>query len=151
MSPILANIYLSELDIFIENYRVDFNKGDTNRKVSKAYRKTKYAYDKRKAGLKDAENRSEALREFKGAQKKMLQTRRHSVTEPEYKRLQYNRYADDFTVSRSLDTKRRKDGVLPRAWYGKVRFYAPYDKWVGKLREYRAFKIVKDETGKEKW
>jgi hypothetical protein len=57
----------------------------------------------------------------------------------------------DFTVSTSLDTKRRKDGALWRAWYGKVRFYVPHDKWVGKLQEYKAFKIVKDETGKEKW
>jgi hypothetical protein len=202
MSPILANIYMSELDTFIENYKVDFDEGETNRKTGKAYVKARYAYDKRRAELKATENRAETVREFKDAQKKMLQTPRHPAIEPEYKRLQYNRYADDFvigvigskadaekvksdikeflsdklkltlsdektkvthsgemirylgydfTISRSLDTKRRKDGALTRAWYGKVRLYVPHDKWVGKLREYKAFKIWKDKTKGEVW
>jgi len=202
MSPILANIYLSEFDAFVENYKLDFDEGKTNRKRDKAYVKAKYAYDKQRAKLKCAVDRAEAVREFKAAQRKMLQTPRHPAIEPEYKRLQYNRYADDFvvgvigskadaervksdikeflsdrlkltlsdektkvthsgemvrylgydfTISRSLDKKRRKDGALYRAWYGKVGLYVPYDKWVGKLREYKAFKIVKDQAGKEKW
>lgn len=202
MSPILANIYLSELDSFIENYKMDFDEGKANRKTGKNYVKARYAYDKRRAALNSAEDRAEAVREFKEAQKKMLQTPRHPAIEPEYKRLQYNRYADDFvvgvigskadaekvkndikeflsnklkltlsdektkvthsgemirylgydfTISRSLDTKRRSDGALTRAWYGKVRLYLPHDKWVGKLQEYKAFKIAKDKTGKETW
>jgi group II intron reverse transcriptase/maturase len=202
MSPILANIYLSELDNFIDNYKMDFDEGKTNRKTGKEYVKARYAYDKRRAALNSAEDRAEAVREFKEAQKKMLQSPRHPAIEPEYKRLQYNRYADDFvvgmigskadaekvkndikeflssklkwtlsdektkvthsgemirylgydfTISRSLDTKRRSDGALTRAWYGKVGLYLPHDKWVGKLQEYKAFKIVKDKTGKETW
>jgi hypothetical protein len=47
--------------------------------------------------------------------------------------------------------RRRKDGALTRAWYGKVRLYVPHDKWVGKLREYKAFKIWKDKTRGEVW
>ena len=57
----------------------------------------------------------------------------------------------DFTVSRCKDTKRTKNGVLKRHWYGVVRLYVPFDKWFGKLQEYEAFKIVKDRMGKEKW
>jgi hypothetical protein len=139
---------------------------------------------------------------FKLAQKEMLSTPCYPAIDPEYKRLQYNRYADDFvlgvigskvdaeqvkrdiktfladklkltlseektkvthsgkmvrylgydfTISRSNDTKRNSDGVLKRAWYGAVQLYLPHDKWFGKLQEYKAVKIVKDETGKEKW
>jgi group II intron reverse transcriptase/maturase len=98
MSPILANIYLSELDNFIDNYKMEFDEGKTNRKTGKDYVKARYAYDKRRAALNSAEDRAEAVREFKEAQKKMLQTPRHPAIEPEYKRLQYNRYADDFVV-----------------------------------------------------
>jgi group II intron reverse transcriptase/maturase len=98
ISPILANIYLSELDSFIESYKVDFDEGNTGRKTDKAYVKARYAYDKQRAALANAENRAEAVREFKDAQKKMLQTPRRPAIEPEYKRLQYNRYADDFVV-----------------------------------------------------
>jgi hypothetical protein len=57
----------------------------------------------------------------------------------------------DFTVSRSNDVKRDKNGVLQRYWYGSVTLYLPHDKWVGKLREYKAFKITKDKDGNEKW
>ena len=57
----------------------------------------------------------------------------------------------DFTISRNRDTKRDKNGVLRRSWYASVNLYVPHEKWVGKLREYKAFKVVKDETGKERW
>ncbi len=57
----------------------------------------------------------------------------------------------DITVSRSKDTKRDKNGVLRRLWVGKVQLYVPTEKWTAKLHEYNAFKITKDETGKEKW
>lgn len=57
----------------------------------------------------------------------------------------------DFTVSRSKDIKRNEKGNLQRYWYGAVKLYLPYDKWFGKPQEYKAFKIVKDKDGKEKW
>ena len=36
-------------------------------------------------------------------------------------------------------------------WYGKVALYVPHDKWVQKLKEYQAFKIVASNDGKERW
>jgi hypothetical protein len=57
----------------------------------------------------------------------------------------------DFTVSRSTDTKRRKDGALQRFWYGKIRLYVPHDKWFGKLQQYKVLKITKDADNKERW
>jgi len=56
-----------------------------------------------------------------------------------------------FTVRRCKDTKRDSDGVLRRMRYGKVALYVPHNKWVQKLKEYQAFKIVTDKDGKEQW
>lgn len=202
MSPILANIYLSDLDKFIENYITDFDEGSGKRKPDKEYAKAGRTYRKLKASLNDADDRADAVREFKNAQKQMFLLPSYPVIDPDFKRLKYNRYADDFvigvigskedaekvkndikqflsdklkltlsdektkvthsgemvrylgydfTVSRDNSVKRNKDGVLMRCWYGKVRLYVPHDKWVGKLQEYKAFKIVKDKTGKETW
>jgi hypothetical protein len=57
----------------------------------------------------------------------------------------------DFTVSRDLDMRRDKNGILKRSLYGRVRLYVPHEKWFGKLQEYKALKIVKDMEGKERW
>lgn len=201
MSPILANIYLHELDVFMEELKVSFDKGDTrNRKVHKDHDKVRWAYRKAKANLETART-EENLKAFKEAQKTMLSTPHLDEMDESYKRVQYNRYADDFLiavngskedaqsikeqvrvflenelklimseekthithssekvrylgydirVSRSQDTKRTKKG-LQRVWYGKVQLYMPKEKWIAKLRDYGAFKIKKDEAGKEIW
>ena len=201
MSPILANIYLHELDVFMEELKVSFDKGDTrNRKVHKDHDKVRWAYRKAKANLETAQT-EENLKAFKEAQKTMLSTPHLDEMDESYKRVQYNRYADDFLiavngskedaqsikeqvrvflenelklimseekthithssekvrylgydirVSRSQDTKRTKKG-LQRVWYGKVQLYMPKEKWIAKLRDYGAFKIKKDEAGKEIW
>ena len=39
VSPILANIYLSELDVYLENYQKQFKAGTSKRKASKEYSK----------------------------------------------------------------------------------------------------------------
>jgi hypothetical protein len=57
----------------------------------------------------------------------------------------------EFTVSRDTSVKRDKGSVLQRYWYGRVRLYVPHDKWFGKLQQYKAFKIVKEADGKERW
>lgn len=201
MSPILANIYLHELDVFMEELKVSFDKGDTrNRKVHKDHDKVRWAYRKAKANLETVRT-EENLKAFKEAQKTMLSTPHLDEMDESYKRVQYNRYADDFLiavngskedaqaikeqvrvflenelklimseekthvthssekvrylgydirVSRSQDTKRTKKG-LQRVWYGKVQLYMPKEKWIAKLRDYGAFKIKKDEAGKEIW
>lgn len=201
MSPILANIYLHELDVFMEELKVNFDKGDTrNRKVHKDHEKVRWAYRKAKANLETTRT-EENLKVFKEAQKIMLSTPHLNEMDESYKRVQYNRYADDFLiavngskedaqsikeqvrvfledklklimseekthvthssekvrylgydirVSRSQDTKRTKKG-LQRVWYGKVQLYMPKEKWIAKLRDYGAFKIKKDEAGKEIW
>ena len=57
----------------------------------------------------------------------------------------------DICVSDSNSLKRNKNGVLKREFKGRVCLYVPKEKWMGKLLEYGAMKIVKDENGKEIW
>lgn len=201
VSPILANIYLNELDEFMGKMKKSFDKGDTrNRKVHKDHDKVRWAYRKAQKNL-ETERTEANLTTFKEARKVMLSTPHLDEMDKSYKRLQYNRYADDFLISitgskqdaenikeqvriflkdklnltmseekthvthssekvrylgydirisRSQDTKRTKKG-LQRVWYGKVQLYMPKEKWIAKLHEYGAFKIKKDENGKENW
>ena len=202
MSPILANIYLSELDAFVDNYKADFQVGERRRKVDKEYSKAQCKCIRLKTKISESNDRTAAVKMFKLAQKERLTIPSYPIIDPNYKRLQYNRYADDFvigvigskadaenvksaitdflkdklkltlsdektkvthsgemirylgydfTVCRRKDARRREDGVVQRYWYGAVQLYLPHEKWFGRLQEYKAFKIVKDASGKEKW
>ena len=201
VSPILANVYLHELDEFMAKLKARYDKGDTRkRKVHENHDKARWAFRKAKKNLELART-EENVKVFKEAQKVMLSTPHVDEMDKNYKRLQYNRYCDDFLiavigsredaqnikeqvriflqnslkltmseekthithssenvrylgydirVSKSQDVKRTKKG-LQRVWYGKVQLYMPKEKWIAKLHEYRAFKIKKDEKGKEIW
>jgi len=200
-SPILANIYLSELDEFMEKYKADFDIRRKRRKVSKEYAAARRRYKIVKKQLPQSDDRKAAVRVFKEAQRSYNQTPCFPAIDPSFKSIQYNRYADDFvvgiigskadaekvkqdisvflrdtlkltlseektkvthsgdlirylgydfTVSRD-STVKRIDGSLRRSRYGKVRLYVPHEKWFGKLRQYKALKIVKDADGNERW
>jgi hypothetical protein len=84
MSPIFANIYLDALDQFIREYKSTFDKG-TRRKANPVY--TKMARDKNISPV-------ERLKKIhsKGISLGIAK-------DPNYKRLQYVRYADDFLIS----------------------------------------------------
>lgn len=97
MSPILANIYLSELDTFLENYTKQFDTPQQGRSISEEYGKAQYQYKRAQYALKA--NRSKAnVKAFKAAQKQKLDVPYRPVKELDYKRLQYCRYADDFVI-----------------------------------------------------
>ena len=98
VSPILANIYLSELDMFVENYKADFDTAKGHRKVNKEYKKAEHRYGKLKGQLSESSDHRATIRVFKLAQKKLLKTMHYPAIDPNYKRIQYNRYADDFVV-----------------------------------------------------
>lgn len=201
VSPILANIYLNELDIYVERLKAEYDRGfRTRRKAHKDHDKVRWAFRKASKSLNNAHT-EEHLKAFKQARKKMLSTPHLDEMDDSFKRLQYNRYADDFLiavigpkrdaqaikekirvflknslkltlseekthithssemirylgydfrVSRSQDIKRTKKG-LQRLWYGKTQLYMPKERWIAKLHEYKAFKIKKDENGKEVW
>ena len=201
-SPILANIYLSELDRYMEDRKLAFDKGKSNRSSSREYCRAKYVFGKCKKKLKLKGSTKENVKELKEAQQNMLCTPCQTTCDSTFKRIQYNRYCDDFvvgiigsredaekvkadikaflqerlkltlseektkiahsselvrylgydfTISHDLSVKRDVRGRLSRQWRGKIRLYVPKEKWVDKLREYKAFKIFHDENGKEKW
>lgn len=206
MSPILANIYLHELDRYMANYKAGFDK--SHRTMNLAYSSLRYKIHetKRKNSLvwdsldkTEKKERAVALRKMKTLQR---ETPAHPVREGSFKGLQYVRYADDFIigvigskedaetikrdltvflrdilhltlsaekttitntenrarflgydimVSRSQDIRKCKNSVKKRVFYGVVKLYMPHDKWEAKLFEYKAIKIEKDNTGKERW
>ena len=202
MSPILANIYLTELDRFMEEYKQNFDRAPQRaRKPSREYNRVNWRYKTCKEKLAQ-EHSEENIRAFRAAQKTQLATLYYPAIDPSFMKIQYNRYADDFiigvigskddaervkadlkeflesrikltlseektkvthsgelvrylgydlTVARDYAAKRDEKGVLRRFWYGAVKLYVPREKWIGKLQEYKAFKIVKDADGTERW
>src|SRR5665648_263858 len=97
-SPILANIYLSELDTFMENYKLDFDTENKKRSISKAYNKARGKLEKCKRLLKQSDDHKAAVKNFKIAQQRRNKTPSYDAIDPVYKRIQYNRYCDDFVV-----------------------------------------------------
>jgi len=104
MSPILANIYLSELDNFMEQYKVKFDVGGKDRRETKEYSRINGTHErlrKKYRRLKDTlpvEERKALAKQLRSVQLQKLQTPLYPVKDDAYKRLQYNRYADDFVV-----------------------------------------------------
>jgi len=209
ISPILSNIYLSELDLFMEEYKADFDIGKSSkRQRSREYRNATnktHNYKKRNAKIWDtltADERKERAKELKiikSETHKLPATVAHDDT---YKSIQYVRYADDFLVSvigsredaqkvkddikqfladklklkmseektkithtrdrarflgydicvsREQLVTKRKDGATQRCYNFVVKLLVPREKWVGKLIEYKAMKIVDNDNGKERY
>lgn len=86
LSPLLANIVLHKLDQFMAEEKTRFEKGLVRRKNS-AYA----ALQTKKAKTSDLEVRKRLLRE-------MRLTKRSDTTDPNFRRLEYIRYADDFVI-----------------------------------------------------
>lgn len=85
-SPILNNIYLHEFDLFMSSLTNSFKKGK-NRRKSPVYRKIQYEISK----LVDP-------KEIKTLRKKLWKTNSKDPLDPNFKRLYYIRYVDDFIV-----------------------------------------------------
>ena len=95
-SPLLANIYLHELDKFICEVAKDFNKAAT-RKYTEEYRavQTELVRIKRHLDKATDSEKPELLKRKKEVRAKMLKTPSKSQTD---KKLKYVRYADDFLI-----------------------------------------------------
>lgn len=209
ISPILANIYLDELDKFIESYKENFDVGSSrNRKTPYEYLSARYqAYKFRNAGKSIWEELSKSERKERARKLKELQRIQRSLPfrfpkDSSYKSIQYARYADDFivgvigskedaerikrnigeflsnhlklkmssaktkithtsdrarflgydiTVSRDKVVKKNANGKAQRVNGYTVKLLVPREKWVGKLLEYKAMKIVVTAKGKERF
>ena len=209
VSPILANIYLNELDEYMENYKASFNVGKSSTKtVSSKYNSLRHKVMKCKKentliweSLNESE-RKERTKNLKSLQQELYKTPTQDIWRTSFKSLRYCRYADDFiigiigskedatkvkadikhflskrlklkmsdektkvthtgdrarflgydiTVSRDKSVKKASNNVKRRTYSYNVKLLVPREKWMAKLKEYDAFKIVKGKDGKERF
>lgn len=206
ISPILANIYLNELDMYMEEYKKTFDLGVKRAENPEYKRKSQLAlyYKKQYAAKWDTLNQEErnlARADIKERRKEFQQLPSKNQFDPQYRRIFYQRYADDFIIAvmgSKADAERVKSDVgaflsnnlkltlskektlvtngHDRAHFlgyeitisdisvtkktpqgqcktksNKVRLYVPHEKWVEKLKSYKALKIKKEADGKERW
>ena len=105
ISPILANIYLSELDEFMREYKEKFDTGsNAKRKVNPEYKKAVNRYRKCRneyADIRDTLDNKEKLQAKAHIKRVRMEMHNHPTykdIDPDFKRIQYCRYADDFIV-----------------------------------------------------
>ena len=89
LSPLLANIYLNEFDKYVESLKAEYTKGDKRRRNPEYSRR---AARRRRAVL------SNKPKEAKEALKAMHSIPSGDPMDPDYVRLQYVRYADDWCI-----------------------------------------------------
>ncbi len=108
LSPLLSNVYLNELDQTIREKMATFNNGRA-RKTNPAYKRAsnEVARAKKKARQTGEWSAYKALR------KKMLSLPSGDHQDPDYRRLFYSRYADDFLLA-VIGTK--QEAVELKAW-----------------------------------
>src|SRR6266700_3639780 len=103
-APILANVYLHELDLFMKDMKERFTKGKT-RKVNGAYtrgsreiRRLREQWDTLKREGAEQENLQEVQRQIKNIQRLRRQIPSGDPFDGGYKRLYFCRYADDYVI-----------------------------------------------------
>ena len=103
VSPLLANIYMNELDLFMEKLRAQFGKGD-KRRFSNDYVNANHHYARtrernaKKWNTMSEEERKDAKVMQKKLQAILLSTPSREPMDPNYRRVLYVRYADDFLI-----------------------------------------------------
>lgn len=103
VSPVLANIYLHELDKFMEEYAEIFSRGQ-KRLINPEYNKSlKRAAYYRRMGKQMWEDLSPEQRKERNRTLKTLEAKQRMLSpslplDDSYKRVQYVRYADDFII-----------------------------------------------------
>lgn len=100
ISPILANIYLDQLDKYVRELKMEFDKG-TKRAVNPEYRKygNKCAKLKKELGNTESEKeRMEIIKQIKKNNLDAFSVPASDNMDANFKRIQYVRYADDFLI-----------------------------------------------------
>jgi retron-type reverse transcriptase len=87
LSPLLCNIYLHEMDTYIQKQMAFFCKG-TNRKINPIYKKANKKLHELNPGSK----------EWKAARTYIRSIPSKNNMDPSFKRIYYVRYADDFII-----------------------------------------------------
>lgn len=99
ISPILANIYLNELDKYVMARAEQFRAG-TRRKATSEVKAIQFQIAKRKKKLQSAtkEEQTQLWREITELEQKRLRTPASDPMQSGYRRMQYVRYADDWLI-----------------------------------------------------
>jgi group II intron reverse transcriptase/maturase len=104
VSPVLANIYLHELDLFMETLKDRFNQGKRRKKNPADNRYCGKIERLRKKGdlLKGKEDKAQELQDIQKEIRRVDHLRKQVPSgdpfDEGYKRLFYSRYADDFAI-----------------------------------------------------
>src|SRR5262245_13269777 len=112
ISPILANIYLHELDCFIEKLIADFSKGETrSRNPEYTSISLKSSRLNRKIEQEtNPEHRVHLIEEKRHLQRQLLEIPHSDQHAPDYRRVRYCRYADDFVLG-AICTKKEAEEI----------------------------------------
>jgi len=119
ISPILANIYLDELDGYMEDYKNDFEMGKIRAHNNEyAVRRSRYQRFvdrcKKKWVTMNQEEKEMALAEQKRLRKEYQQYPGLDPMDEGYRRIQYTRYADDFligVIGSKADAEQMKEDI----------------------------------------
>jgi group II intron reverse transcriptase/maturase len=108
LSPMLSNIYLNELDQRMADKVREFNKGKKRQKRREYWR----ICDRRKRAKKKARQTGDWTA-YKVLTREMLETQATEPQDPNFRRMYYCRYADDFLVG-IIGSK--EDAEAVKAW-----------------------------------
>lgn len=103
ISPILSNIYLNELDVFMKNYKEKFDKGKARKRLKEYRTRESRLYRARKDYREkwdkmNKEEKLKAIKHVKSLKEHMMEITHNDPMDDNYKRMQYTRYADDFLI-----------------------------------------------------
>lgn len=104
VSPVLCNVYLNELDRYMEMYAESFNTAASRKRLATAYRTSiDRAYRYKCKGNEIWETLTKEERKIRCKKLKQLQKAEKELTptvvkDTNYKRILYTRYADDFLI-----------------------------------------------------
>lgn len=103
ISPILANVYMHEFDKFMDLYKTQFDKGNT-RRMNPQYSHAMYKLKELRKSVKrdwdglNPEDKDQRLAQIKAVTAELLSVPSRMVNDPNYRRIVYCRYADDFLI-----------------------------------------------------
>lgn len=103
LSPLLANVYLHELDKHVIGLSLSLEtkkRRDRNKKYCRIRRQISYRREKLKEARanRDTNQIQELSKEIKERRKELQRMPSYDTYDPEYKRVRYCRYADDFII-----------------------------------------------------
>jgi hypothetical protein len=120
VSPILANIYLHELDLFMRNLKEEFDQGEKRKKHPAYHRYTERIrlLRKKRDRLRGKEGRAQQLQAIQNEILQLDHLRKRLPSgdpfDSGFKRLHYCRYADDYVIGiigSKADAERVRDKV----------------------------------------